>query len=302
MSKRFEEYHTARSTMCIHPDLTRILSETKHTDHLIFYGRKRVGKYYLALDAIKPHSPLELRYEKIMKFVHNKKQHIITISDVHFEIDLATLCSNARTIWHTLYITICDIIASRREKYGIILFKNFHEISIELFDMFYSYINDITIKFTIQYILIAEHISFMPDHFLDKFSIVRVPVPNESVLELMRSSTPDSRWSQPTTVLEKAPYERIIIDNVLNHMVNFNPKKTIAMRNSLYDVHIYSLYSHDVVWVILTQFLCKFNNVPRVLVDYARMMSQYVNNYRPIIHLERLIMYFVKELLETNSI
>ena len=115
-----------------------------------------------------------------IKKVDKKQEYTYRISDIHYEIDMATLGCNSKLLWHDLFFQIVDIISvsllpsannnnnnnntfskpkfnqnssgsssssgelgektTKIDKIGIIVCKNFHAIHNELLDIFYSYI------------------------------------------------------------------------------------------------------------------------------------------------------------------
>ena len=62
----------------------------------------------------------------------SKNEHIIKISDIHYEIDLENLTCNSKILLNDIYNNIIDAIQSSKDKRGIILCKNFHEINNEI--------------------------------------------------------------------------------------------------------------------------------------------------------------------------
>jgi hypothetical protein len=200
--------------------LPKTLSEFKN---MIIYGPSGVGKYTQILSIIQAYSPSKLKYDKklfisyekqekktikpsiiptsmektktdyvkkksanpIIQIKKQEKKHeyVYRISDIHYEIDMATLGCNSKLVWHELFFQIVDIISVSvsSEKIGIVVCKNFHSIHNELLDIFYSYIrhplqyNNIQLKF----ILLTEHIGFIPDNILNICQIIPMKRPSK---------------------------------------------------------------------------------------------------------------------------
>ena len=74
-----------------------------------------------------------------MFILSNKNEHIIKISDVHYEINFENLTCNSKTLFTDIYNNIIDSIIINNNKFGIILCKNFHYINHDIHDYFYSY-------------------------------------------------------------------------------------------------------------------------------------------------------------------
>ena len=124
--------------------------------NLIIYGPPACGKYSFSLKLIQQLSPSKLKYEKKMFILSNKNEHIIKISDIHYEINFENLTCNSKTLFTDIYNNIIDSIMINDNKFGIILCKNFHCINNDIHEYFYSYmqkiINNNNLK--IKYILL----------------------------------------------------------------------------------------------------------------------------------------------------
>jgi hypothetical protein len=136
--------------------------------NFILYGPSGTGKYTESLKIIEKYSPSYLKYERKLKVSSSKNEHVLKISDIHYEIDFENMTCNSKILFNDVYNNIIDAIQTSKAKTGIILCKNFHEINNEILEFFYSYvqkslINNITLKF----ILLTEHISFIPINIQD---------------------------------------------------------------------------------------------------------------------------------------
>ena len=202
------------------------------------------------------------------------------LSDVHYEVDMSLLGCNPKTLWNDIFFQIVDIVSVHPRKFGIILCKNVHAIYNELLDIFYSYINhplqydNIQIKF----ILLTEHISFLPENILENFRVIPVKRPEtESYLHILQK--------QPKTIfglnnfacvkeqemkelrqnmscigaesvenlkevhmLKRVKIEDLppnvfntIVDDILMKMLNPDTIDMQELRNNLYDMLIYNL-------------------------------------------------------------
>ena len=129
-----------------------------------------------------------------MKKQDKKQEYMYRISDIHYEIDMATLGCNSKILWHDLFFQIVDIVSVslKTDKIGIIVCKNFHNIHNELLEIFYSYMrhplqhNNIQIKF----ILITEHIGFIPDNIINACEIISIKRPSKTqYLEMSKLQT-----------------------------------------------------------------------------------------------------------------
>ena len=153
--------------------INNLPNDLENIPNFILYGPCSTGKYSEALKIIEKYSPSYLKYEKKMIINSSKNEHIIKISDIHYEIDLENLTCNSKILLNDIYNNIIDAIQSSKDKRGIILCKNFHEINNEIIEIFYSYmqknlVNNLTLKF----IILTEHLSFIPTNIQDVCKIL----------------------------------------------------------------------------------------------------------------------------------
>ena len=148
----FEQYINEVENFNINQDLNKYYNnlpdKIEDLNNLIIYGPPGSGKYSQSLYLLKRYSPTSLKYEKKI-YVKTSKDNvsIFKISDIHFEIDFQLLGCNSKQLWHLFYEHILDIISTKINKSGVILCKNFHFISNELLEIFYSYMQNINIIF-----------------------------------------------------------------------------------------------------------------------------------------------------------
>jgi len=161
----------------------------KTPQDLIVYGSSGVGKYTHVLSMLRPYSPSQLKHDKKIKASTDKQSYTYRISDIHYEVDMSLLGCNSKIIWHEIYSQIVDIVTIKPEKMGFIVCKNFHAIHIELLEIFYSYMQQYCYGYEgksrevqIYFILITEHVSFLPNTLLNHCHIVRVPRPSRQVI------------------------------------------------------------------------------------------------------------------------
>jgi hypothetical protein len=179
----YEEYLNAVNQYNIHPELNPIINKIHNNsafDNLIVYGPTGVGKYSQVLKILQPYSSSFLKYDKKIKIQTDKHSFIYKISDIHYEVDMSLLGCNSKMLWHEIFLQIVDIISVKSNKMGIILCKYFHNIHNELLEIFYSYIQQYNYpQSTIQlkFILLTEHISFIPNNILNCCKIINVKRP-----------------------------------------------------------------------------------------------------------------------------
>lgn len=331
----FEEYISAVNQYNIHPDLTDAIKKPDFSQlgNLIFYGPSGVGKYSQILWFLKPYSPSELKYDKRITMQNDKYTYTYRISDIHYEIDMSLLGCNSKMIWHEIFQQIVDIISMKTIKTGIIVCKNFHSIHNELLDNFYSYMqqyNHHNQSIQVKFILMMEHISFLPNCILDNCRTICVKRPKREAYDMVSrlnkhpldfykngvSSTSFSPDIDTRDILnikevymcnllkkgESPPKEifNIICNTIIQDMTN--PKNMIIteFRDSVYDILIYNLDVADCLWYIFTHFIqigtLTEVSISKILDKTHHFLKYYNNNYRPIYHLENIFFFIINRI------
>jgi hypothetical protein len=305
----FSEYINS----CINNPLIKteyIENDFSKLDNIILYGPPGIGKYSQSLMLIKNFSASKLKYEKKIELTFNKNVYYIKISDIHYEIDMSNLGCNAKLLWYEIYNKIIDIISLKNEKNGIILCKYFHEIHNELLENFYSYMQilyntDIQIKF----ILITEHISFIPDNIINYCKHIKLKRPvrtsynkcfktnftiNDDISLILNIKDIKDKKNKKD-ILGIFEQYKSICDNIIENILNIDTIKFINLREKLYEICIYNHNIYNCILYILKSLIekekidkKKLNNI---LIETYNFFKLYNNNYRPIYHLERYILY-----------
>jgi hypothetical protein len=182
-----DEYITTLTKYNLHSEL-KILYENnfpktlQNFENIIVYGPVGSGKYSQVLEILKMYSPSQLKYEKKITVQSDKNSYTFHISDIYYEVDMSFLGCNSKNLWHDIFCQIVDIISVKQEKIGIILCKNFHMIHSELLEIFYSYIQQYNanhMNISVKFIILTEHISFLPKNILNSFAVLNIKKPNK---------------------------------------------------------------------------------------------------------------------------
>ena len=308
----FDDYIVANKKIDFHPELNTIIKRVPNNKYdfgnLILYGPSGVGKYTQALKIIKTYSPSELKYEKKMFLNSEKYKYCYKISDIHYEIDMNLLGCNSKLIWHDIFLQIVDIISMSSNKFGIILCKNFHNIHPELLPNFYSYIqqyNNSQLFFQIQYVLITEQISFIPNNIYNNAKIINVKRPDDKIYKYLQ--VPESIDKECILNLKEShilknidntddlPQETfdMICETIINKINNKKKITLLEFREILYDTLIYNLDFNEILWEIITHFTkenrINTESLNRILDQLYMYIKHFNNNYRPIYHLENML-------------
>ena len=184
----YEDYLAALKIFNLHPELEpQMKMMPPHISglrNMIFYGPPGTGKYTQVLSAIQQYSPSNLTHDKKMNIQTEKYDYTYHISDIHYEIDMSLLGCNSKLIWHDIIQQIVDIVSVKSEKCAIILCKNFHLIHTELLEIFYSYIQEYSSRFSpiqLKYFLVTEHLCFIPNNILASAEVISVKRPDRDM-------------------------------------------------------------------------------------------------------------------------
>ena len=313
---KFEDYLNSCEKKNLHPELEKlsdIKKEILFNNNIILYGPSGVGKYTQMLKYIKNFSPSKLKYERKMTINTNKKyQYTFKISDIHFEIDMDLLGCNARLLWNEIYKAILDILSSRSSHEGIIVCKNFHKIHNELLEIFYSYMQSLSHKnISITFIFISESVSFIPNNILNRCIIVPVKRPTKTQYKLITKKNIITKFdiNKITNIknihsdnIELCNPNKKFIQVIINQIDNYKEIDYLLLRDNLYNIFIYHLDLNECIWEIIQYYVNnkklnkkKLINVQNYLYKFLKL---YNNNYRPIYHLERFILYLCRTVNE----
>lgn len=324
----FEEYCRAVDQNNYHPELapssTHVVAEMSNQ---IFYGPTGCGKYSQSLHWIQPFSPSRLKYDRKMQAATDKTEYSYRISDIHYEVDMAMMGCNSKTVWETVFNQIVDIVSVRADKSAIIVCKNFHAIQNELLDVFYSYMRQFKFRanlfnrgsLCIRYVLLTEHLSFLPSEILRECEVRRVGRPSAASLLIGRTVRAQTwlRGIEPEgimnlkelRVLEHLDPAADLPCDVFNKICNalLHELGTVSadnfdflhFRDLLYNMTIYHLDILEALSYIL------FNAVRQgwlpdaslglILAEVVSFLKWFNNNYRTIYHIERIFVFILMQ-------
>ena len=310
----FEEYIKKEN---LHPKLEKIYrtkfpKTINKLGNLIFYGPSGVGKYTQMLSSIKKYSPSELKYEKKISLTFNKQQYFFKISDIHFEIDMSLLGCNSKLLWHEIYQQIIDIVSAKHERSGIIVCKYFHEIHSELLENFYSYMQkNNSLSINLKFVIISEHISFIPDNILNCCEIINVSRPSKATYtKCLKTKLPNNLKLENITNIKNLHlfnedimlHYKIICNKIINSIININDLNFQKFRDLLYDIFIYNLDITECIWYILYSLiekkLIKKEHLTGIMIKTYCFFQYYNNNYRPIYHLENYLFFLATKIYD----
>ena len=325
----YDNYNIHQELIPVFQDFPKDL---KHVNHIIFSGPSGVGKYTQALALISKYSKSRLKYERKATICQNKEQYYYKLSDIHIEVDMEMLGPSAKSLWLEIMDQLYDIINSLNKKEFIVLCKNFDKTRDELMEVFYGYLNAIHSKnqntIDLKFFFIVENPSVLPEQILNIALILPIKRPSATSYKKIMSS--QKRFSKadtknilnikellynseknPEKNAEKNPekntknkiastnnYYKEIVDRILDKIIHYETLEINVLRNFIYDIFTYNLCVKtcikDIVFGILKVFELSNENIKKIFLETNNFYKLYNNNYRPIYHIENLIITFIK--------
>lgn len=285
----FEDYVSSVKQSNRHSALVSNYSVDFPKTNMIFYGPPGSGKYSQALYAIHSCSRSQLKYEKRMTLQTEKGDYTFRFSDIHYEIDMSLLGCNNKVIWDTFFQQVVEIISVQPDKRGIIVCTNFHHIHPELLETFSSYYkqfyrkNDLLFNrndICLRYILLTEHLSFIPPLLLNSSTVLSVPLP----LQVVQTNGLFEKVCQP------------ILDAVRNARRG-ETMDLFRFRDLLYDINIYQLDVLECLWFVMYSLVQReelsSSAVSQHYLNVVPFLKYYNNNYRTIYHFEHIFLQLI---------
>lgn len=338
----FHDYIDSFKDYNLHPKYNnlhkKLPNDLENLNNIIIYGPKGIGKYTQSLKIISKYSNNKLHYDKKIQINYNNKQtYLLKLSDIHFEVDFELLGCNARLLWNDIFTQIVDIINSKQIKKGIILCKNFHCIHSELLEIFYSYMQQENASITLKYIIITEHISFLPSNVIDMCTLLYYKRPsylnykkcimldNEYNKKNDNNTNADANADTNANILKNKNYDLSSIKNIkdlktkntvlindykyccdliIENIIDYKNINFIELRENLYKLLIYQLDIYECIYYIFSSIIRKFhfsnNDIFEMNIKIYEILKYYNNNYRPITHLEKFSLYLCSMLMKNG--
>ena len=251
----YEDYINSIERYNLHPEMNKIYNRLpcrlSQFENMIIYGATGIGKYSQVLYLLKKYSPSELKYDKKITASTDKQQYIYRISDIHYEVDMSLLGCNSKLLWHEIFFQIVDIVSVKAEKIGVIMCKNFHLIHAELLEIFYSYIqqyNNSQSTIKIKFIIISEHISFLPSQIINSCQVINMKRPSKERYFQMLTLSKLPSTHQCTETTENRTFYKTITEykhSTIDAMKTKNILDSISTEGIINTKELYSFSNID---------------------------------------------------------
>jgi hypothetical protein len=337
LENTFHKYVESVEKNNIHPELENMINNysdnIEEFSNTIFYGPSGVGKYSQILKLISKYSKSNLKYSKKLCIQTEKDTTLmIHMSDIHYEIDIELLGCNSKTIFHSIYQQIKDIICNSKKNIfsknnhsfngGIILCKNFHMIQNELLECFYTYMSS-NYENNIFFILHTEDIGFIPRQIIEISNVIRVSKPckknyehiekdinklekNKEIIKIIKNNKIGKKKIKEE-FLNLKNFQSTCNINVYNvfieryiNIINDNVNNVQEIRDLIYNILTFNIHTIKFIYNLLNKLeekqIIKMNE--DILIILFDLFSFYEKHYRPVFHLEK---FLVKLLIIING-
>jgi hypothetical protein len=165
------------------------------------------------------------------------------------------------------------------------------------------------LSINLKFIIISEHISFIPDNILNCCEIINVSRPSKATYtKCLKTKLPNNLKLENITNIKNLHlfnedimlHYKIICNKIINSIININDLNFQKFRDMLYDIFIYNLDITECIWYILSSLvekkLIKKEHLTDIMIKTYCFFQYYNNNYRPIYHLENYIFFLAKKI------
>lgn len=308
---KFVDYLDRYNEINIHEELVPVFEDfpkyLKDVNHMIFSGPSGVGKYTQALALISKYSKSSLKYERKAIICQNKDQYYYKLSDIHIEIDMEMLGPSAKTLWLEIINQLYGIINSLNKKEFIVLCKNFDKTRDELMEIFYGYLNNSTNNINLKFFFIVENLSVIPEQILNISLILPVKRPSATNYKKIANTKKGLAKSETKEIKNIKEFisdnviqnhNKHIVSKIINTIMHYESLDIKVLRNNIYDIFTYNLCVKtcikDIIFGVLKVFELSNQQIKNIFLETNKFYTLFNNNYRPIYHIENLILSLIK--------
>lgn len=162
-----------------------------------------------------------------------------------------------------------------------------------------------SLSIDLKFILITEHLSFIPDNIINCCEVIQVPRPSKVNYNkcLKTKLSPSFKLEEISNIKNvnsvvnenlMQPY-KIICNKIIDVIINTENYQLLKVRDLLYDMFIYNLSVDECIWYIIhtlvTDGAISQEHMSKLMIKTYTFFQYYNNNYRPIYHLENYILF-----------
>ena len=152
------------------------------------------------------------------------------------------------------------------------------------------------------FILLTEHVSFIPNNVLDKSLIIPVKKVSKSNylkfnnnLYINEINTITNIKNIQSGIKNLDNKNKLISMKIVNNIINYNDIDYLELREKLYSIFTYNLDIYECIFIIINSLIEKNyitkDKTEKIFIKLYKFLKLYNNNYRPIYHLESFVCY-----------
>ena len=152
------------------------------------------------------------------------------------------------------------------------------------------------------FIILTEHVSFIPNSVLDKSLIVPVKKVSKSnylkfnnSLHIKDIDTITNIKNIQSGIKNLDNKNKLISMKIVDDIINYNNIDYLELREKLYSIFTYNLDIYECIFIIINELIEKKlitkEKTEKIFIKLYKFLKLYNNNYRPIYHLESFVCY-----------
>jgi hypothetical protein len=158
-----------------------------------------------------------------------------------------------------------------------------------------------TKSFQIKFVFLTQALSFIPDQIVNRCYRINIPRPSKEQYYKCIGKEITQRPADITNVIypNQLPFHEQKSKVILNLIVDKEINNLSFLRECIYDLLTYNLNIYDCMWYIIENLIVdghlQTNDIGQTMLTTYRCLKFYNNNYRPIYHLERWVVYLINK-------
>lgn len=263
--------------------------KTAHSD-MIIYGQDPVENEATVHSKLSVLSPSRLEYRRRILYQGEKSNHNILVTDVHYEIDVANLNVEGLEGWFAILALVKESVIVQGNQEGLVVLFGVERASESFIHAIEQCLGpQLTDLVRLYCWIVTSSLSSLGPSTLDSCKLVAV-----------KSAGYVSRKWQSSTC-------QLVSSLLLEEIVKGNKASIVKMRTYLYDLTVVGLTINDVAWILLKSFVEAYEVRKPLSVDkleeivsiMMRSCSSASKGYRPILHLETMVVHLALAFDET---
>ena len=171
---------TAHRADPYHPHLLEFIDQMPvrlaDMPHTVIHGPRQAGCRSIAHQIIAGFSPSALAWSKRIRIGDGAKAPVVSMSDVHFHVDMGLARHHTTQGWGAVFGWISDVVSARPLREAIVMCTDMHLMPPESARGFHAYMRDREHPIRLVYILVTKHLSALSAHVRRRCYAIPVPL------------------------------------------------------------------------------------------------------------------------------